>query len=148
MKAIKKILQNSIFEVFEKMFFVFLECSERGRPEYEWAVSINFSGDKSGKLIAYFTDDISNMMVQNMLSVAESGVTPKLREDCMKESVNMMGGDFLRNFDSSKVFDLSLPLVENGPGGVIMTDETDEEDKIALVFESDGGALGVMLMFR
>jgi hypothetical protein len=64
----------------------------------------------------------------------------------MKESVNMVCGDFLRNFDPLKVFDLSLPLVESGAGEV-MADEGDSGDRIAVKFESGVGALGVVLRF-
>jgi CheY-specific phosphatase CheX len=129
------------------MFFLFLERSGGKRIEYQWLVSISFSGEKKGYLKVYFSEGITGMMVQNMLNVPESEVTQRLREDCMKESVNMICGDFLRNFDPARVFDLSLPVVENGAGG-IMDDQNDEDDTLAFTFESGSGMLGVVLMFK
>ncbi|MHB8829321.1 MAG: chemotaxis protein CheX [Syntrophales bacterium] len=145
MKTTKNALQNSIFEVFEKMFFVFLEHSEIKSLKYRWSASISFSGDKSGKLNVYFSDGIAEVMVQNMLNIQQNEVTDKLREDCIKESANMICGNFLGNFDSSRVFDLSLPLFEEVAGEIIIDDN--DEDKIALNFESGSEMLGVVLSF-
>ena len=143
---IREILQDSIFDVFEKMFFVFLEHSEIKLLKYRWAASIGFSGYKSGKLVVCFSEGIAEVMAQNMLNIEAGEVTEKLREDCIKESVNMICGNFLGNLDSSKVFDLSLPIVEPEDGEIIKEEE-EEEDKMVLNFESGSGMLGVVLMF-
>ncbi|MCK9363687.1 MAG: chemotaxis protein CheX [Syntrophales bacterium] len=142
---IRKTLQNSIFDVFEKMFFVFLERSDIKHLKYRWAASISFSGYKSGKLIVYFSEGIAEVMAQNMLNIAAGELTEKLREDCIKESVNMICGNFLGKFDSSRVFDLSLPLFDAVAGETVTDDNGD--DKIVFHFESGSGMLGVVLMF-
>lgn len=143
-QTIRKALQNSIFEVFEKMFFVFLENSGQKSMKYRWAVSIGFTGRKSGMLVLYFSEDISSLMVRNMLSLSDGEVTQRLREDCIKESVNMVCGDFLRNYNASFVFDLSLPTLNADADGTLLLEKEDAKEMM-LTFESDRGMLGAVL---
>jgi len=143
-QTIRKTLQNSIFEVFEKMFFVFLENSDQKSMKYRWAVSIGFTGRSSGRLALYFSGALSNLMVRNMLSLSDDEVTQRLREDCIKESVNMVCGDFLRNYDSSLVFDLSLPTLEADDGGTVLL-ENEDAKRMMFNFQSDNGMLGAVL---
>jgi CheY-specific phosphatase CheX len=112
---------TSIFEVFEKMFYVFLEAAEKSNWERRYVVSITFKGPVKGKMRAFFSQGLSEVMAQNMLNLEKDEITEALREDCLRESVNMICGNFLRNYDSSRVFDLSLPVCETAP------QEKDEE---------------------
>jgi len=146
-KTIRKIFQDSIFEVFEKMFFVFLEVSNKRRLECRLAASIDFSGRKNGKLTVYFSEGVCDTMVRNMLSIPPEEATEKLREDCVKESVNMICGDFLRNFDAATVFDLSLPGIDSVRGDVLV-EEIEKENMVSLTFGSDAGMIGVSLSFN
>jgi len=134
---------TSIFEVFEKMFYVFLEPVEKTHWDHQVVVSIRFTGPMNGIIAAYFSKGLSDVMVQNMLNLDEGEVSEKLREDCLKESVNMICGNFLRSFDSSKVFDLSLPVCETagkqkgeGPTG-------EPGQSLLLDFASGSGMLGI-----
>ncbi len=143
-KKIQEHLMNAIFEVFEKMFFVFLEPVDED-VKYDMIASINFTGPIKGNIDVFFARDLAAAMVQNMLGVDESGVTPKLIEDCAKEAVNMMGGNFLQKYDSSKVFDLSIPVFKN-ESGVFATQEIAVSDTAwSLSFESNESLLGVKM---
>ena len=71
---IKQLLMNAIFEVFEKMFFVFLEPVEED-VNYDMIASINFAGSAKGSIDILLTSDLADAMVQNMLSLDEEGVT-------------------------------------------------------------------------
>jgi CheY-specific phosphatase CheX len=124
-KKIQELLMNAIFEVFEKMFFVFLEPVDED-IKYDMIASINFTGPIKGDIDVLFTRDLAGAMVQNMLGVDESGVTQKLIEDCVKEAVNMIGGNFLQKYDSSKVFDLSIPVFKNESGVWNLSFESNE----------------------
>jgi CheY-specific phosphatase CheX len=86
-------------------------------------------------------------MAQNMLNIQPDEATEKLQEDCVKESVNMICGGFLRNIDASSVFDLSLPVIDPIRGD-IQVEEMENEDKVSLTFESDAGMIGVSLLFN
>jgi CheY-specific phosphatase CheX len=143
-KKIQDLLMNAIFEVFEKMFFVFLEPLDE-EVKYEMITSINFSGPVNGEIHIFFTRGVAETMVQNMLGVEESGITDKLIEDCAKEAVNMVSGNFLQKYDSSKVFDLSIPVFEKKTG--IFTPQEDASSKTVwnLCFESEESLLGVKM---
>jgi CheY-specific phosphatase CheX len=141
----RKTLMISIFEVFEKMFYVFLEPVENNIWSHHSIVSIRFSGPMTGELRACFSHGLADAMVQNMLNVDEREITEKLREDCLKESVNMICGNFLRNIDSSKVFDLSLPVCESENEEKAHAVAGPSEKTLRLDFASGSGMLGITL---
>jgi CheY-specific phosphatase CheX len=142
-QKIKHTLMTSIFEVFEKMFYVFLEPVDKTDWDHQSLVSIHFTGPMNGRIRAFFSKGLTDVMAQNMLNIDESEITEKLREDCLKESLNMICGNFLRNFDSSKVFDLSLPVCEpvsdENTGGPIES----SDQNLLLDFTSGKGMLGI-----
>lgn len=141
---IQELMMNAIFEVFEKMFFVFLEPIDED-VKYDIVVSINFAGPVNGDIDVFFTRDLVSTMVQNMLGVDENGVTSKLIEDCAKEAANMIGGNFLHKYDSSKAFNLSMPLFKN-KSGVFATQEVVVSENVwNLSFESNESLLGVKM---
>lgn len=143
MQKIRKTLMTSIFEVFEKMFYVFLEPADSNSWNGHSIVSIHFSGPMKGELKAYFSQRLADAMVQNMLNVDGIEITERLREDCLKEAVNMICGNFLRNIDSSKVFDLSLPVCESGNEEMGQVVAGPFEQSFRLGFESGSGMLGI-----
>jgi CheY-specific phosphatase CheX len=108
-QMIRKILTTSTFDVFEKMFFIFLEMSATGKQQYDLATSIRFSGPFDGEIRLYFSDSLVSAMVENMLSVDQRDITSAMREDCAKEAVNMIGGQFVRTLDSTKIFHMAMP---------------------------------------
>ncbi|MEN6623019.1 MAG: chemotaxis protein CheX [Smithella sp.] len=137
---------NAIFEVFEKMFFVFLEPVDED-IRYDMIASINFTGPTKGTIDVLLTSDLASAMVQNMLSVDDDGITPKLIEDCVKESVNMIAGNFLQKYDSTKVFDLSIPAFKKESAEFSAQEATAGEARINLCFEASEGLLGVRMSF-
>jgi CheY-specific phosphatase CheX len=143
-KKIQELLMNAIFEVFEKMFFVFLEPVDED-VKYDMIASINFIGPIKGEIDVLLTHDLAGAMVQNMLGVDYGGVTQKLIEDCAKEAVNMIGGNFLQKYDSSKVFDLSIPSFKNESAVFTTQGEVVRETVWNLSFESNESLLGVKM---
>lgn len=149
MKEVQKIrqaLKSSIFEVFEKMFFVFLEPAE-GFPAEKGVCRawIRYSGNHSGSIDLLFAPALAEKMVRNLLLKDDDEVTEQDMEDCLKESANMVCGNFLRILDSSVTFDLTIPeyerhrtMVEIEAGGRV-------GECILLNFQSDSGALSVVL---
>ena len=71
-QMIRKILTTSTFDVFEKMFFIFLEMSATGKPQYDLVTSIRFSGPFDGEIRLGFSDSLVLAMVENMLSVDQN----------------------------------------------------------------------------
>jgi len=112
-RKIEETLQESIFEVFEKMFYLFLDSEEGEVFEPYRKTHISFAGPIKGDLWLNFNKEIAFLMTENMLNMRESEVTEGIIEDCLKEATNMVLGNFLRRYDPEGVFDLTLPLVKH-----------------------------------
>lgn len=145
MEKIKETLTVSTFEVFEKMFYVFLEPVNESDGEYELTASIDFSGPAMGVIRVHFSRGMAEAMAQNMLNIDRRELTEKLVEDCLKESVNMICGNFLRKLDAAKVFDLSLPVLAAYPETAGRPILLPSEDALELSFKSGDGTMGVVI---
>jgi CheY-specific phosphatase CheX len=146
MAKIRQTLTGSIFEVFERMFYVFLEPAERADDEYHYGACITFSGPLRGELTAAFSRPLAKVMLHNMLNVGNDEMNEGLMEDCLKESVNMVCGNFLSKYDSAQVFDLSIPTYTSGRQAPEIEAGADSE-AIELNFLSGQGKLTVMMTF-
>jgi CheY-specific phosphatase CheX len=140
MKKTQEILMNSIFEVFEKMFFVFLEPFDED-IQYDMVTSIQFSGPIKGEVKAYLSRGIASIMVQNMLGLESKDVTGKTMEDCAKEALNMISGNFVNKLDATQVFDLSIPTYEKKSGKF----KKDSDATVSLSFDSDDQYMGITM---
>ena len=114
MLKIRQTLTDSIFEVFERMFYVFLEPLDGRDDELHYQAGISFNGPINGELSVFFSRPLAEMMLKNMLNIGEEEINDQLLEDCLKESVNMICGNFLSNHDAGQVFDLSIPAYTAG----------------------------------
>jgi len=141
-KKIQTMLMNAIFEVFEKMFFVFFEPLDED-VKYDMISSIKFTGQVSGEIKIFFSTGLLETMVQNMLSVNQKDVTENMMEDCAKEAVNMIGGNFLHKLDSSKVFELSIPMFVKNTGVFMPQVQNQSETAWNLAFESERNFMAV-----
>jgi len=139
MEKIRETMTPSIFEVFEKMFYIFLEPLDIRYDEYDMEAAISFDGTISGDVKVLLSRSIVKAMVQNMLGLKEDEITGQDMEDCSKEAVNMICGSFLSRLDSTKVFNLSSPSFKE-PG-----DLESGEDICRMDFDSDNGKIGVIV---
>jgi CheY-specific phosphatase CheX len=146
MLKIQQALTSSIFEVFERMFYVFLEPADKPDGEYHYRADINFSGPLSGELTAIFSRPLAEVMLKNMLNVGEDEINDQLMEDCLKESLNMICGNFLSKYDSGQVFDLSIPTYASGRKAAGIQAGTDSE-AVTLDFLGGRGRLSVTMTF-
>lgn len=146
---IRQTLTDATFEVFEKMFFVFLELVESGPFQYEHVSCIDFDGTEKGTLCVMMSRGMTEMMVQNMLGCGPSEMTEQIIEDCAKEAANMVCGNFLRKMSERDVFDLSLPKyapMKEAPAlGMTSTDSGGVE---AVFFESEGERLHLRISWQ
>lgn len=142
-KKIQEMLMNSIFDVFEKMFFVFLEPYEED-IQYDLMTSIQFNGPMKGEIRTYLSRGIASVMVQNMLGLELKEVTEKTMEDCAKEALNMIAGNFLNKLEPDEVFNLSIPAY------VKESDKLSRDSRAALsmTFDSDNRYLGIVLNLK
>jgi CheY-specific phosphatase CheX len=146
-QIIRKILTTSIFDVFEKMFFIFLEISRMGKRQYDLVTAIRFSGPIEGEIRLCLSDSLALVMVQNMLSMRQCDVTREMKEDCAKEAANMIGGVFLRTLDNSKIFQLTVPVCLPITSAV-QQDIPGPDLEQWLNVESENGYLGIVVSLK
>ena len=144
MENIREILRESIFEVFERMFFIFLEPGGRVLV-HDYETSIGFDGPQRGSIRILLGLPVARLMVRNMLGITDEKEIGRQLEDCVKEAANMVCGNFLVNFDASKTFTMSLPTFSVKPGpqpavseGVHAFDFDCEAGKMSVVLNIEG----------
>lgn len=140
MKKIEETMRLSISEVFEKMFFLFLEPPDDEDITYDMEAAIRFGGSVSGEVRILLAKDMAKTMVHNMLGLEEKEIVAQRIEDCSKEAANMVCGAFLGKFDRTRVFTLSSPIFREGVG-----DLGPMRDACRMDFDSDGQKVGVIV---
>ncbi len=143
-KKIKEMLMSAIFEVFEKMFYVFSEPLQSNDEKYHMRSVISFHGPVSGEIQLYLDRAIAETMVKNMLNFDEDEVNDAILADCMKESLNMICGNFLRKLDPDRVFHLSIPTFNMIPEDIDVESKK-EEQVVRLSFVSDNGRMKLVM---
>jgi len=141
MAKMKEMVEISIFEVFEKMFYIFLEPESGQCPGYDMESVIGFSGSINGEVRLLFSEKITKVMVQNMLNLEEGDITDIEMDDCAKEAVNMICGNFLVKLDERERFDLTIPVFMKPPE----SDPYQDSEVIRLDFISDDGGVGMVM---
>ena len=140
MENVKEILAASIFEVFEKMFFIFLEPGGAS-PVHDCEAAIRFDGPRRGTMRILLTRPVARLMVRNMLGLDNGAVTEPHVADCVKEAANMVCGNFLVHWDASKKFTMSLPEFSVRPG----QPPPPPAGVVTLSFDCEAGKMGVVL---
>ena len=140
MKEVKETMRAAIFDVFEKMFYVFLESVGDECSDYDMGAAIKFSGAQKGELKILASEGLAKNMVQNLLGLEEKEITERDIEDCIKEAANMICGNYLGRLDQTKVFDLTIPSFLRRPGEAV-----EGSNVCTLCFDSDGEMFGAVL---
>jgi CheY-specific phosphatase CheX len=143
MKRIRETITPSIFEVFEKMFYIFLEPLDvrNNENEYDMEAAISFEGTISGNVKILLSMEILRAMVQNMLGLEGDEIAGQEMEDCSKEAANMICGNFLSRLDSTEAFNLSTPTFKESQSEYLESGD----DICRMDFDSDNGKIGVIV---
>ncbi|MBN2687628.1 MAG: chemotaxis protein CheX [Deltaproteobacteria bacterium] len=142
METMRKMMEISIFEVFEKMFFIFLEHAGDADNHFDSEAVITFRGAVSGEVRLLVSDGMAGAMVMNMLGIDDTGITEKHIEDCAKEAVNMICGNFLGKLHTDdQAFDLSIPLYRRPASSVA----ADGDSTVYIHYLSGDGAMSTAL---
>mgnify|MGYP001239268110 CR=1 FL=1 len=135
---IRKIFSHAVYEVFEKMYYVFLELRKKQAPLLrERMLSITFTGPASGEIVVYFSESVAEQMIKNSLNLDRAEATEQLRQDCLKECLNMICGDFMQGFNPDRLFQMSLPVYHETFSMADADNRT--KDEVGLAFDADGG---------
>jgi len=135
-KILRQNLMKAVFEVFEKMYYIYLEPVEGEAVGKDFSsVEIGFSGDIEGIIISRFPHELSMMMAANALGMDDQQMTDQILADCRKECLNMLCGNFLQKHNTDKLFHMTLPKAVIGKGGSDL-DVQRQVYKLDLNFES------------
>ena len=144
-KKIKEMLTTATFEVFERMFYVFSEPLQSEGEDYQMKSTINFNGPVSGEIQILLSKAIAETMVKNMLGLEEEEISQPVIADCVKESINMICGNFLRKLDPDRVFHLSIPTFEMISEKIHHVQEGIDQE-VHLTFATDTGNMEVIMI--
>jgi CheY-specific phosphatase CheX len=148
MKKTKELLMMSIFEAFERMFYIFLEPSDPGYGGHDMEASICFDGTLKGEMKVFLPSAVARKMVQNMLSLDGDKVTAPQMEDCAREAVNVICGNFLSKLDQSSDFRLTLPKCSKPVKGMAPIQARGQGNVFTLGFDAEGGEIGVVVVMQ
>lgn len=143
-KTIREMLTKAIFEVFERMYYIFSEPLKGNGGNYQMKSTINFRGSANGRIQIFLSRGIAETMVKNMLNLPQDEIDLPIMADCVKESLNMICGNFVRKLDPERVFDLSIPIFE------MISDDGDKgpevmDHQVDLTFVADGGNVRLIM---
>ena len=144
-KKIEKTLITAIFEVLEKMFFVFTEpLKGKSSGIYQMKTEISFNGPVNGSLQILFSRGVAETMAKNILNFDQDKITDEIMADCLKESINMICGNFVRKLDPKRVFNLSIPTFEMISED-FHGDQQIKDHEIRLTLAAEDGDIGVSM---
>lgn len=142
---IKQTLLSTVEEVFETMFFSYLDLVEdvKHLPSQEQEVfmeaSIELSGKETGEVHFYFPESLAHNIAANFLGISEDESTEKQVADVLGETANMSIGSLLGKLDPQNVSaTLGIPTVHNSKG-LTLADLVDKPNIIA--FSTQHGPL-------
>lgn len=114
-EGLRRVIFETFSEVFETMFFTFLEPIEEA-PEKEKLVSgrfveatISYSGGSTGSFLFYFPWDLGKNITVNFLGVDEDEVQDSQIKDTAAETANMAIGGLLGKLDPGGKALLAIP---------------------------------------
>lgn len=136
---------GAVNEVFEKMYYIFLEIKDPGKLDHCKTMAVSFAGSATGMITGRLNTSLIDQMIFNALGVKMEDITEGLREDCVKECMNMTCGAFLQRFNPDTHFTMSLPFCppERKPD----TGRGESGISLRVAFEADGDAEMDMELF-
>jgi hypothetical protein len=106
-------LKAATFKVFETMFFLFPEAAAEAEVRFQgpaFQVWSPISGPKSFKVGLTVPLALAQKMAANFLGLEEDGLPEEQLVDVLRETVNMVAGDFLGREQASIAFHPEPPL--------------------------------------
>jgi CheY-specific phosphatase CheX len=137
-------LIQSIFEVFEKMFYTFLEPSDVHYLGFDVASDVDFRGPLSGNITLQLSHSMAKHMVSHLLNLPLDQVADEQVEDCVKEAANMICGSFISRADRQNTYDYSPPRFFTTLNGTWPSSPAGGSRSIRLNFDSDSGRASVI----
>lgn len=145
---LRQTISETLSEVFETMYFTFLEPLAEAPPREELAVSaeyyeatIAFDGQKGGRIRFFLPASLARGITVNFLGVDEADVNESQVLDTVKETANMAVGSLLGRIDPAGTVKLGLP--QSRPAVDFSVDELLAQPGLFL-FSTEHGPLWVV----
>ena len=112
---LRRVIFETFSEVFETMFFTFLEPLEEAPGKEDLGqgrfveAAISYSGGCNGKFLFYFPWDLGKNITVNFLGVDEDEVQEGQVKDTAAETANMAIGGLLGKLDPGGKASLAIP---------------------------------------
>lgn len=110
MNPLLKSLRTATFKVMEMMYFLLPEEEPPTGP----SVYIGITGKPGYRISFTFDTTIAHRMARDLLSVSESDVTAELIDQTLKETANIIAGNYLHEFDAAENRNLTMPSTVKG----------------------------------
>lgn len=112
----KKTVYTTMSEVFETMFFTYLEPMFEIPPREEWnassdylEASITYQGEISGSFKFYFPEPLARQITLNFLGIDDDALENRQIIDTVGETANMTVGSLLGKLDPQGSCTLGMP---------------------------------------
>ena len=110
MDNLLKSLKTAIFKVMEQMFFILPDEEEPPSPDNGRAIYIGISGTP-GYLVTLKVDEVlASGMTTVLLGIEEEDLEDTLVRQSLRETANIVAGNFLLSFENDEQRNVTLPF--------------------------------------
>ena len=149
MKAMREATSN----VLETMFYQPIHITDANCSLKEWfsdtqllvGVTLSFRGPSRGLFYLFLPTAMVTRITANFLGLDEEEVNEEQKNDAVKESLNMIGGNMLSFFDKQGVFKLDIPELIEGNNLSVDKFEGLEGSVIFIETEENRLAAGIVI---
>lgn len=141
----KKQLNAAAVEVFGTMYFTPVELLPEVPAQDRWQLedqyiktAISFTGPRHASMCFYFPRSLATSVAGGFLGIDEEAVSDQQLIDTMRESANMIVGNYLGRLDPDGACTLGIPAAELVKG---FSPGLELQDAVLLAFISDFGLL-------
>lgn len=125
-EEIRKAANAAALNIFETMFFTFLDPREENRPPEEgggepfldeapsgWYLKteLHFSGHHTGNLLLFLPVTLGEMLTMNFMGFEEEVSEPQIM-DMASELANMICGNMFSILDKTSIYTLGSPITQ------------------------------------
>ena len=148
--AMTTAMTTSISEVLETMFYMSLEFNNKNTLEEDIikdakktiACWISFKGKFSGCFILFIPEKLLFDMTESFMRLDRDDITNEHSSGIIKETINMLAGSTLSNFDDKIVFQLSIPEIID-TAKAVGSGKGEGEEEIVVVTDTMEGCLAL-----
>ncbi|MFC1490087.1 chemotaxis protein CheX [Candidatus Latescibacterota bacterium] len=114
METILKNLKIAIFDVLEKMYFLLSDANDGSIPEISDSqnVYIGISGNPAYIITLMYDKSLAVNMTSDLLGLNSEDVDVETIQKCLKETSNIIAGNFLLGFNNEENRNITLPQIK------------------------------------